>query len=183
MVFWGKKNISSCRWTSIQSIKLHCIKRWISFIREPKRIVHPMPKFFYGITLKSSVSKISVGCKHTVCNTLNGMGFVWGENTEGKLGLGESTTGYVSKPTLLNIKEFQFESTFFVTCSAGESHTCLVDTNGIVYASGYGEGGRLGNNTCRNQNMFQKMSFRTRNCFSLSHDETKTVFYTYLLQK
>ena len=143
------------------------------FIREPKRIVHPMPKFFYGITLKSSVSKISVGCKHTVCNTLNGMGFVWGENTEGKLGLGESATGYVSKPTLLNIKEFQFESTFFVTCSAGESHTCLVDTHGIVYASGYGEGGRLGNNTCRNQNMFQKMSFRTRNCFSLSHDETK----------
>ena len=87
----------------------------------------PIRKFFIGNTLKSSVSKISIGCKHTICTTLDGKAYVWGENTDGKLGLGDRRSNYESRPTLLNLKEFQLENTFFINCSAGEAHTCLLD--------------------------------------------------------
>jgi hypothetical protein len=139
--------------------------------------VSPIRKFFIGKTLKSSVSKISIGCKHTICITLDGKAYVWGETADGKLGLGDRRSNYESKPTLLNLKEFQLENTFFINCSAGEAHTCLLDTLGNVYATGYGDGGRLGNNTCRNQNTFRKMSFRSKHCLRLSQNE-QTVILT-----
>ena len=59
MVFWGEKNIS-CRWTSIQSIKLHCIKRWISFYQRTKAHSSPNAKVFSEVDMilkKFEVSK------------------------------------------------------------------------------------------------------------------------------
>ena len=94
-----------------------------------------------------------------------------GENKEGKLGLGKSneygTT--ISNPMMIDTKGF--EHTVFVACSAGEAHTCLIDKDGVAYATGYGEGGRLGNSTCRSQHTFLPMLFRRRNRFALSLDE------------
>ena len=140
-------------------------------VRKPKKVVAPVPKFFRGVTRKQSVFTVSVGCAHVILITMEGKAYVWGENNEGKLGLGKSneygTT--VLNPVMINSEGV--ENAIFVACSAGEAHTCLVDKDGIAYATGYGEGGRLGNSTCCSQNTFLPMSFRRRNRFALSLDE------------
>eukprot|EP00944_MAST-04C_sp_MAST-4C-sp1_P001286 g1286.t1 len=140
-------------------------------VRKPKKVVAPVPKFFRGVTQKQSVFTVSVGCAHAVLITMVGKAYVWGENNEGKLGLGKSSEHgtTVLNPVMINAEGV--EHAIFVACSAGEAHTCLVDKDGVAYATGYGEGGRLGNSTCRSQHTFLPMSFRRRNRFALSLDE------------
>lgn len=88
------------------------------------------------------ISQVDVGNYHVCANSLAGEGYCWGKNDFGALGngtnnnagapFGVSSTGALAGKTI-------------VGTSAGYNHTCVIDSDGLVYCWGYNSQGQLGN--------------------------------------
>ncbi len=89
----------------------------------------------------SNVAQVSAGWKHAVALTSTGYVWTWGDNTEGEIGNGTtSTTGvYVpfQVPGLSNV----------IAVSAGDRYTAALKQDGTVWTWGWNGFGQLGDGT------------------------------------
>lgn len=93
------------------------------------------------------ISDIACGWDHSLVCTKAGEVYVWGDGTNGKLGLGndENQTIPVLVNTLKDIK---------IRCVYGSfEHSMALSDEGILYSWGCGKGGRLGNMNESNSNI------------------------------
>lgn len=84
------------------------------------------------------VKKISVGSNHNCALTANGQIYCWGNNSSGKLGLGNTTQQ--NSPMLVNIGT----GVKAIDVVAGTNHTCAVTSSGDVKCWGQNASGELG---------------------------------------
>ena len=96
---------------------------------------HATPVNVTGLT--SGVVSISAGSSHTCAVTTDGAAWCWGWNYWGELGDGT----FESRPTPILATGLPLG---VVSISAGDKHTCAVDTDGAAWCWGYGLDGRLG---------------------------------------
>lgn len=95
-----------------------------------------------------TVEAISAGVDHAcVLSTLQ-LAYCWGEDNDGQLGDGGSTSN-VNQPVAVAMPS----GVQFRQVSAGSSLTCAVATTGAGYCWGYGGTGAMGNNTTTNTNV------------------------------
>ena len=100
----------------------------------PTAVVSPA-----GSATPLEFSTISVGYEHVCAVTKSGQAFCWGRNNLGQLGIGIEATGVdMSVPTPVE------GGLRFATVTAGRTHTCALDTNGLAYCWGNAYGGALG---------------------------------------
>ena len=84
--------------------------------------------------------QVAAGGFHTVCVTEDGSVFAFGDNSElGQLGVGDTEDRLV--PTLLR---GELENKSVVQVAAGSKHTMFVTADGLVFACGCNDSGRLG---------------------------------------
>uniref|UniRef100_H3B6S5 Retinitis pigmentosa GTPase regulator n=1 Tax=Latimeria chalumnae TaxID=7897 RepID=H3B6S5_LATCH len=87
--------------------------------------------------LKSEkVKLVACGRSHTLTYTVDGKLFMWGDNSEGQIGLGEKSN--VCVPHLVDIRK----QISWVSC--GYYHSALVTAGGELYTFGESENGKLG---------------------------------------
>lgn len=86
---------------------------------------------------------VAAGFKHTVAVAEGGVLWVWGAGGRGQLGLGDTDGRLV--PTRLGADEV-FGGSRVCTPACGALHTLVVTEDGVVWAFGKGENGRLGLN-------------------------------------
>lgn len=84
--------------------------------------------------------KMACGYKHTLAISNTGRVYCWGNNEDGKCGK-PSQIKYVEYPHLI---ESSYDC-IFIEC--GHDHSVYVNSKGVVYSWGCGEGGLLGNNS------------------------------------
>jgi len=83
-----------------------------------------------------------------VCANFQSGAYCWGNNVYGQLGNGVQGDGtdpylYIRVPVAVTMPS----STIFSSMSLGDSHTCALTTNAIVYCWGINQTGQLGDNT------------------------------------
>ena len=83
------------------------------------------------------LSHVATGTKHACALDVNGAAYCWGDNTEGKLGIG-SSGGFVRDPMPV------LGGLTFRDISAGQNHTCAIGTNNGLYCWGANDEGQLG---------------------------------------
>jgi alpha-tubulin suppressor-like RCC1 family protein len=85
-------------------------------------------------------SQVAAGAVHSLAVTSTGIAYAWGNNTNGRLGTG-NTTNQSSPVTVVG------GITNWSQVSAGYRHSLGVTSTGIAYAWGYSDSGRLGTGT------------------------------------
>ena len=115
---WGRNNFGQLGMGSVDTLP-HVRPR-------PVAITGPSP---------TTWSALSVGLRHT-CGTSGTFIFCWGDNNDGKLGDGTSTSRSV--PTLVT------GNLNFVAVSAGDLFTCGLTSSGAAYCWGQNTRGELG---------------------------------------
>ena len=80
--------------------------------------------------LQGKVVYIAAGYHHTLCITVDGSIFAWGDNTSGQLGVGDTDERRV--PTLVT----SLQGKQVVHVAAGPRHTVCTTTNGSVFTWG-----------------------------------------------
>src|SRR3989339_893544 len=87
---------------------------------------------------------VSAGEAHTIALKSDGTLWGWGNNNNGKLGLGYTTPSYpyaITSPTKIGT------DTNWVTVSAGYAYTIALKSDGTLWAWGWNSYGRLGDGT------------------------------------
>ncbi|CAG9327461.1 unnamed protein product [Blepharisma stoltei] len=108
---------------------------------------HSFPRQVKALA-RESVVYLECGGYHTVAVTNNGSVYSWGRGDVYQLGipfreLCKDETGYVSLVPL-KINYFSERNITIKAIACGEAHTLALDTNGKVFAFGWGEDGQLG---------------------------------------
>jgi alpha-tubulin suppressor-like RCC1 family protein len=89
-----------------------------------------------------ALASLSVGGTHTCGLTAEGTAYCWGANAAGQLGVGDNVaSSAVPLPVSGGI--------VFASISAGESHTCGLTPNGVLYCWGWNLEGELGDGSGR----------------------------------
>ena len=88
------------------------------------------------------IKQLACGGAHMVCVSKDGEVFAWGAGDAGQLGMGERVQGAASPLLMQGVGPK--DKTPIVSCSAGAEHTLLVSSQGLVYACGLADKGRLG---------------------------------------
>ncbi|XP_039748652.1 probable E3 ubiquitin-protein ligase HERC3 [Pararge aegeria] len=92
---------------------------------------------YVELDVDQNINQVSAGSNHTALLTEDGRVFVCGSNSEGQLGLGETTRSCV------NFTELKFvEKIAFVEC--GYYHTVFITARGAVFVTGDNEHQKLG---------------------------------------
>lgn len=99
--------------------------------------------------LTGLVMSISVGLNHACALTVSGVPFLWGDNSNGQLGLGDRT--HRPHPTPLGLSKI-------VQVVCAHEHTLARDAQGKAYSWGSGMLGRLGLRTDEDQELPQEIS-------------------------
>lgn len=89
-------------------------------------------------TLKGVITKISLGYDSCLALTAQGNLYSWGNNSYGKLGIGNFSVQF--SPVPLRVKLNQI---FKIKC--GSNHCMVIKSSGVVFAWGAGLDGQLGN--------------------------------------
>lgn len=124
---------------------------------QPHELLCPtilFPSIFGESTKIAHIATSPTSC-HSIAITTDGKAYGWGRNENGQLGLGHSSA-VVPLPTLLSVGD---DTTLkFVGAGVGKTHTILVASNGIAYASGGNICGQLGINNAGTKeiNKFRK---------------------------
>ena len=93
----------------------------------------------------SNVLNVSAGWKHAIALTSGHTAWTWGENGEGEIGIGISSTTGITVP-------FQVSGLGVVTAvSAGDRFTAILKSDGTVWTWGYNAFGQLGDGTYINR--------------------------------
>ncbi|MFZ5354115.1 MAG: FecR domain-containing protein [Bacillota bacterium] len=95
----------------------------------------PITVLASGTGVPASLRKIVSGNKHSIALGDNGTMWVWGGNSDGNLGTGDTTDRLI--PTKLSL-------TGIIEAAAGGNHTLAVKCDGSVWAWGYAAEGQLG---------------------------------------
>ncbi|XP_034238735.1 X-linked retinitis pigmentosa GTPase regulator-like isoform X2 [Thrips palmi] len=95
---------------------------------------------------EDGVRMLAAGCQHSAVLTVDGGVYVWGSNSDGQLGLGESVT-VVDTPKRIDLPH----TIAYISC--GYYHTALVTEEGQLLMCGEGENGKLGLSR-ENRNVF-----------------------------
>jgi alpha-tubulin suppressor-like RCC1 family protein len=91
-------------------------------------------------------SSISAGLTHTCGVSRDGLGYCWGNGSDGQLGNG--TTIFDAKiPVAVLAPQGNPEPLRFSSIAAGGGFSCGLTTDGKVFCWGQGDNGRLGNNS------------------------------------
>ena len=106
----------------------------------------------------TDVYEIAAGNKTSIATTMDGNLYVWGDNTNKKLGLGLSfyktatniQEGINLDNQLINIKNVEI-------VSAGANHTAIADDSGNVYTVGTNTSGQLGTKDNNNRVLFTRI--------------------------
>jgi alpha-tubulin suppressor-like RCC1 family protein len=96
------------------------------------------------IGIASDWSQIAAGSYHTITLKTDGTLWVWGLNTNGQLGIND--TSQRATPT----QEFTTASDWSMI-AAGSNHTIALKTNSTLWVWGYNDYGQLGDNTQTNR--------------------------------
>ncbi|KAJ4431736.1 hypothetical protein ANN_20338 [Periplaneta americana] len=88
------------------------------------------------VGIHSDIAQLSAGCLSSAALTVNGQVYVWGSNSDGQLGLPE--TSECLSPVLLPFDQR------IVHISCGYYHTAFVTESGALYTCGESESGKLG---------------------------------------
>lgn len=91
----------------------------------------------------SNIKDIYVGGKHTIAVSMDEKAYTWGDNSNGQLGNGSANKSVARAYPVENtvIKD----SKGIIAVGAGDKHTIAIDSDGSVYAWGYGSKYQLGN--------------------------------------
>ena len=90
------------------------------------------------------VSQLSAGYSHTLALKNDGTVYVWGDNTYGQLGLGN--TQAISVPVKIN-------NNTYTAIGTGTYHSLATRSDATVWAWGYNSNGQLGNNSIAQSNI------------------------------
>jgi hypothetical protein len=116
--------------------RLHCWGRGYGVgVAGPGEVEHPIP-------ILDDVRSFALGATHTCAATSNGQLLCWGDNREGKLGIGETTPDGSDqahwRPTVVPGLEP------VVQVTAGTRFTCALGATGRIWCWGSNEAGQLG---------------------------------------
>lgn len=102
----------------------------------------PVPEKIASLSDHKIVA-ISSGWDHCLALSDVGKVFSWGSGQNGKLGHGNDVN--IPAPTLIQslADVSDTDGTKIVTISAGCEHSACIDSNGVMYTWGHGDGGRL----------------------------------------
>lgn len=103
----------------------------------PTRVKSPTGFVPVGVAASSQHS-----CGLFVCSGVEHRAFCWGNNFQGKLGLGHDLPGGHSEPTLSAI-----DNTAALVSSPNSCHTCSLARDGKMHCWGCNESGQLGDGT------------------------------------
>jgi len=113
----------------------------------------------------ANITIIAAGGNHTVALKLDGTAWVWGDNSQGELGIGK-TGGSTNLPVqihgLTNVKGI----------AAGYNQTHVLKTDGTVWGCGYNQYGELGNNTSKSTNLPVQASITGVTAIAAGHSHT-----------
>lgn len=90
------------------------------------------------------VEEIFCGCTYSAAITTSGQLYTWGRGTYGRLGHGNSDDKLT--PTLVQaLEDYRVVD---VALGSGDSHTLCLTEDGLIFAWGDGDYGKLGNGSC-----------------------------------
>lgn len=90
------------------------------------------------------VKAVYCGCSYSAAITLGGNLYTWGRGTYGRLGHGNSDDQCLPA-MVMALKDHQVVD---VALGSGDAHTLCLTNEGLVYAWGDGDYGKLGNGSC-----------------------------------
>ncbi len=102
----------------------------------------------------TNAAEIDLGLDHSCAIDTNGQTICWGDNGKGQLGDGSNSQRLV--PT--NVSDVNSLITA-ARISAGDTHTCAIDTNGQAWCWGNNTNGQLGDGTQTERNIPDKVDF------------------------
>jgi alpha-tubulin suppressor-like RCC1 family protein len=119
----------------------------------------PLAVSSYGSLASGSVTVGAVACgaSHTVVLDTAGKVHAWGNNFNGQIGIGSTTTTTVLVPTAISYGSIA--TLTIVAVATGVYNTVVVDSVGKVHAWGYNNNGQLGNGTSVNSTVPLQVSY------------------------
>lgn len=97
------------------------------------------------------IIQTAIGVTHSMALDSEGKVYSWGENVNGLLGTGDAIP--TLSPVLVRIGGTSMEGKKIVQISAGGAHSMALDSEGNIYAWGWGGEGQLGNGENNNSNV------------------------------
>jgi len=106
----------------------------------------PLPVRILGPLEKRHVVAVSAGTNHSLCVTMDGAVYAWGQNGFGQLGLSKTTTqGNASMEQKFLPRRLEtLRHAFIVMVAAGERHSMALSKAGEVFCWGDNKSGQLG---------------------------------------
>lgn len=101
----------------------------------------PTPVSKSGVLSGLTILSVSASERHTCVLASDNYAYCWGDNGNGQLGTG-NTTNYTSPVAVTRTGALSGLS--ILQIAAGEQHTCVLASNGVVYCWGEGGDGQLG---------------------------------------
>ena len=97
------------------------------------------------------IIQTAIGVTHSMALDSEGKVYSWGENVNGLLGTGDAIP--TLSPVLVETWRTPMEGKKIVQISAGGAHSMALDSEGNIYAWGWGGEGQLGNGENNNSNV------------------------------
>ena len=97
------------------------------------------------------IIQTAIGVTHSMALDSEGKVYSWGENVNGLLGTGDAMPAL--SPVLVETWRTPMEGKKIVQISAGGAHSMALDSEGNIYAWGWGGEGQLGNGENNNSNV------------------------------